>query len=83
MRHISPKYTAPSKKETRGSRAPPAEGGNSNWEGAQIALEGAKITESTWKWPWTSISEGAKIVGLPDIYISPTVIKEYWILASK
>ena len=32
----------------------------------KLLLEGAKITETTWKLPWTTISEGAKIVGPPQ-----------------
>ena len=32
----------------------------------KLLLVGAKITGTTWKWPWTSTSEGAKIVGPPQ-----------------
>ena len=48
-----------------GAMVPP-EGENNNKKGAQIAILGAQITETTWKWPWTTISEGAKIVRPPQ-----------------
>ena len=39
----------------------------------KLLLEGTKITETTWKWPWTTISEGAKTSLICLITPPPTI----------
>ena len=43
----------------------PPEGGQSINKTHKLLLEVSKIIETTWKWPWTTVSKGAKIVGPP------------------
>ena len=50
------------RRKPEGTIAPPRKE-TANRKAHKLFLEGAKIIETTWKWPWTTISEGAKIVG--------------------
>ena len=47
-----------SKTETRGSHAPPLREETAINKAHKLLLEGAKITETPWKWPWTTKNVG-------------------------
>ena len=53
------------RRRPEGAMAPLMEETTTN-KAPKLLLEGAKITETTWKWPRTSISKGAKTVRPPQ-----------------